>query len=124
MIRIPLSPNSIAELQPDEQERWLKNLCQNTLFREQILISSKTLYDTMNSYLLSPDKLSTKKKRNFILSIAKYANRRSTRTTPFGLFSAVGVGSFASQHNSQFDQSTFYKKLEWIWNGYFAVFKK
>lgn len=118
MIRIPLSPNSIAELQPDEQEQWLKNLCQNTLFREQILISSKTLYDTMNSYLLSPDKLSTKKKRNFILSIAKYANRRSTRTTPFGLFSAVGVGSFASQHNSQFDQSTFYKKarvdLEWL----------
>ncbi|MFD1992768.1 lantibiotic dehydratase [Paenibacillus nicotianae] len=118
MIRIPLSPNSIAELQPDEQEQWLKNLCKNTLFREQILVSSKTLYDTMGIYLHSPDKLSTKKKRNFILSIAKYANRRSTRTTPFGLFSAVGVGSFASQHNCHFDQSTFYKKarvdLEWL----------
>lgn len=39
MIRIPLSPNSNAELQPDEQEMWLKDLCQNELFREQILIS-------------------------------------------------------------------------------------
>ncbi len=118
MIRIPLSPNSSKELQPDEQEIWLKDLCQNPLFREQILISSKTLYDTIHIYLNSPEKLSAKKKRNFILAIAKYANRRSTRTTPFGLFSAVGVGSFDSHNHWKFDQSTFYKKarvdLEWL----------
>lgn len=49
----------------------------------------------------------------------KYATRRATRTTPFGLFSSVGIGSFSDKNHLSFNQHSFYKKarvdFEWLY---------
>ncbi|YCI27392.1 lantibiotic dehydratase [Paenibacillus sp. Z6-24] len=72
----------------------------------------------MDTYLQYPDKITGKKKRNFINAMMKYAGRRTHRTTPFGLFTAVGKGVF-SQHNEwRYNRDSIYKKarvdLEWL----------
>lgn len=49
----------------------------------------------------------------------KYATRRATRTTPFGLFSSVGIGAFSDKNQLSFNQHSFYKKarvdFEWLY---------
>ncbi|WP_238353917.1 lantibiotic dehydratase [Paenibacillus sp. 23TSA30-6] len=120
MVRIPLKDNRLDFLDNEDQDYLLTQLCKDPIFKNQVLVSSKTLYDTMELFLNKPEKLIGKKKRNFIESMLKYAIRRASRTTPFGLFSSVGVGSFASENQLQFDQHAFYKKarvdLEWLFN--------
>ncbi|MBE0344102.1 Subtilin biosynthesis protein SpaB, partial [Paenibacillus sp. 28ISP30-2] len=112
--------NRLDFLDNEDQDYLLTQLCKDPIFKNQVLVSSKTLYDTMELFLNKPEKLIGKKKRNFIESMLKYAIRRASRTTPFGLFSSVGVGSFASENQLQFDQHAFYKKarvdLEWLFN--------
>ncbi|MFK4343969.1 MULTISPECIES: lantibiotic dehydratase [unclassified Paenibacillus] len=120
MVRLPLQNNSLAFLNNEDQDRLLKQLCEDPAFREQVLVSSKTLYGTMKYFLNKPEKLTGKKKRNFVESMIKYAIRKATRTTLFGLFTSVGAGQFASGDQFEFDQYQFYKKarvdLEWLFN--------
>lgn len=122
MIRIPIGKKmeKIVHTRLTKTNSFLTELCCEPLFREQILVSSKTLYDTMDTFITSPEKLTGKKKRNFINSISKYYWRRCTRTTPFGLFSSVGQGCFTHGNKLVFDQSKFYKRarvdIEWLFN--------
>ncbi len=120
MVRLPLSPVSdeTAPMNMEEVEEQLEQWCLDPLFREQVLIASRTLYDTMNVYLHQPEKLSGKKKRNFVQAMLKYAGRRAHRTTPFGLFTAVGVGQFEEHHQWTYDRLHIRKTarvdLEWL----------
>ncbi|MFD1887073.1 lantibiotic dehydratase [Paenibacillus wenxiniae] len=119
MVRLPLSPVSDETAVPmQETDEQLAQWCRDPLFREQVLIASRTLYDTMNTYRNDPDKLTGKKKRNFVQAMMKYAGRRAHRTTPFGLFTAVGVGQFAEHHQWTYDQRQIRKTarvdLEWL----------
>ncbi|KUP41058.1 Subtilin biosynthesis protein SpaB [Bacillus velezensis] len=119
MIRVPLVHHVLKNENFQDTDQLLHDFGSDSLFREQILVSSKTLYDTMNTFIQSPDKLKGKKKRNFRQAILKYAIRRATRTTPFGLFSAVGIGSFSNENQLSFNQHSFYKKarvdFEWLY---------
>ncbi|MBU8572317.1 lantibiotic dehydratase [Bacillus subtilis] len=119
MIRVPLVHQALKNVNSQDTDQLLHDLCNDSLFREQILVSSRTLYDTMNIFLQTPDKLKGKKKRNFQQAILKYATRRATRTTPFGLFSSVGIGAFSDKNQLSFNQHSFYKKarvdFEWLY---------
>ncbi|WP_124067897.1 lantibiotic dehydratase [Clostridium sp. E02] len=88
MIRVPYK----QEEQVDLGEESVLKFCKDPVFQEQILIASQNLYETMMTFLTHPDALSAKQSRDFLYSIRKYMIRSVTRTTPFGLFSAVGVG--------------------------------
>ncbi|KXZ20123.1 lantibiotic dehydratase [Bacillus nakamurai] len=119
MVRVPLVHHALKNKNSQDTDQLLHDLGGDSLFREQILVSSKTLYETMNTFIQTPDKLKGKKKRNFQQAILKYAIRRATRTTPFGLFSSVGIGSFSNENQLSFNQHSFYKKarvdFEWLY---------
>ncbi|WP_411348732.1 lantibiotic dehydratase [Paenibacillus sp. WLX2291] len=120
MVRLPLSSvsNETDSMNRSGAEEQLQQWCGDPLFREQILIASRTLYDTMNVYINHPEKLSGKKKRNFVQAMMKYAGRRAHRTTPFGLFTAVGVGQFEEHNQWTYDHRHIRKSarvdLEWL----------
>lgn len=123
MVRIPYKSNDI-DVNYFYNEQKLNELCHNNIFLEQILISSKSLYDSIISYRETSQAMSEKKKRNIIDSLMKYDIRIKTRTTPFGLCSAVGLGYFKKDNNFRFDYESIYKKVrvdsEWL----FKLIKK
>lgn len=63
----------------------------NNLLRESILVASKSLYDSL--------KYRKGDKQKVIEAFSKYYIRMTTRTTPFGLFSGVGIGKYGSENN-------------------------
>ncbi len=70
----------------------IQGWCRDQVIRESILVASKNLYETMNSFA---EGKTIKKKEQFLNSLYKYVIRMSTRPTPFGLFSGVGFGRMA-----------------------------
>ena len=115
MIRVPYKQDEPIDL---GEESVLK-FCKDPVFQEQILIASQNLYKTMMTYLTHPDTLSAKQSRDFLHSIRKYMVRSVTRTTPFGLFSAVGVGKVLEEEdvtfNLQLDQVIKSVRLDTEW---------
>ncbi|MDR1567768.1 MAG: lantibiotic dehydratase [Streptococcaceae bacterium] len=88
MIRLPFQDEKFRSNAINLQNN-LDELKQNSIFCEQLLIASQSLYESFKKNKF--DKLSSKKKTNFIVSMASYINRSATRTTPFGLFAGVGL---------------------------------
>lgn len=114
MVRLP----TVSE---KEKNTDVKELFNDPVFREQVLISSKSIYDQATEYLVNGKTLSNKKKRNLEQSLLKYALRRNTRTTPFGLYSAVGIAKTSTnKENFAFDEKNFEHvaraDLSWIFN--------
>ncbi len=62
-------------------------------FQEAIYIASPTLYYKLNDWLNGTLK-SEKEKKKLIYSLAKYANRISSRCTPYGLFASCSTGEW------------------------------
>jgi len=103
MTRMPMLPYQIYDelFSGTEEtfEKTLREFCENKLFREAILVASETLYKKMDDYLAG--KIENKKKLDdFKISILKYIIRMSTRTTPFGAFSRVGIGEYRNMENT------------------------
>jgi len=93
-------------------------ICNDSIFREAILVSSKSLYNTMIDFC---DGKEIKKFDYFLKSIYKYLIRMSTRPTPFGLFSGIEFGEYTDEETSIFYENNKFKKfarpdLEWIIN--------
>lgn len=124
MIRIPIKERALDKLNIKKSDEFLTNMCKSPVFREQVLVSSKTLYDTMKIFLEEPDKLKGKKKRNFFNAITKYYIRSTTRTTPFGMFSSIGIGSFTSNNQLKFNEHLFIKKARVDLGWLFIIIKK
>lgn len=94
----------------------LFGICSNPDFREAILVSSKTLYNTLIDFCNGKE---IKKFDYFVQSIYKYLIRMSIRPTPFGLFSGVDFGEYTDEETSfLYDDNKFEKfarpDLEWI----------
>lgn len=70
-------------------EAELKEICINPIFQEAIYLASPNLYDELAKWIHSE-----KENQKLKQTLLKYYSRMSTRCTPFGLFSAVGLGSF------------------------------
>lgn len=116
MLRIPYQ----AEAEKKEwnyNEQEIIEICKNPVFREQVLVASKNLYDVMIQFEATHSTMAKKKKNDFIKSIIEYHIRSLTRTTPFGLFSSVSLGTFGTENKIEVDKRSFYKcsKVDCCW---------
>ncbi|MEE1101738.1 MAG: lantibiotic dehydratase [Agathobacter sp.] len=114
MFRVPTAEDTKILYNNEE----VINACKDKAFREKIEIASPSLANMMDLFLDTPDKLGKKKKNDFIASIMKYYIRSRERTTPFGLFSGVGVGKFDKEESLDNRQMHFQKRVnidtEWL----------
>lgn len=83
----------------------------DSYFRKALFFSSKSLY---NSYINPPS--SKKKYKNLNLGLLKFLVRATTRTTPYGYFSKVGIASFFGDKNLQKETEILdvFVEKEWI----------
>lgn len=88
----------ISKNEISDQE--LKEICFNPVFQEAIYLASPNLYEELYQWLHSKKQLSEKQNQKLINTILKYYSRMSTRCTPFGLFSGVGLGEFTNDERS------------------------
>lgn len=88
IIRSPVYPLNDTFTDDD-----ITDLISNDFFMEAIYIASPTLYKECLLYKQGLVK-EEKQKQKIINSLLRYYSRMSTRCTPFGLFSTVGVGQF------------------------------
>jgi hypothetical protein len=97
LIRTPLfsrrnfHENAYKEAFSDDE---LKEICEDSIFQEAIYLASPNLYHELNQWLHSEKELSSSQHQKLKNTILKYYTRMSTRCTPFGLFSGVGLGKF------------------------------
>ncbi|MDF2551630.1 MAG: lantibiotic dehydratase [Chryseobacterium sp.] len=86
----------------------LKEICSNVIFQEAIYLASPNLYKELKNWLDSEKELSSSQHQKLKNTILKYYIRMSTRCTPFGLFSGVGLGKFnqeETENNNLSDNS-------------------
>ena len=93
MYRRPTEYRSELDFSANEVEL----ACKDPVFREKISIASPALVEMMDIYMKNPEQLSDKKLIGLNISIMKYLTRSKERTTPFGLFSGVGMGCFSEK---------------------------
>ncbi|WP_160675925.1 lantibiotic dehydratase [Clostridium sp. C8-1-8] len=106
-IRVPAFPINACESFASED--CIEEVLKDNYFKEAIKVASPSLYDSI-------------KKQKFNGSVnnvvMKYYSRISTRTTPFGLFSGVSIGSFDDNTAVSYDDDNFNKRIrvdyEWL----------
>ncbi|WP_261509785.1 lantibiotic dehydratase family protein [Chryseobacterium paludis] len=72
----------------------LKGICNDPIFQEAIYLASPYFYQELRQWLNSNGELSPDQHLKVKNTIIKYYSRMSTRCTPFGLFSGIGLGIF------------------------------
>ncbi|REC41457.1 lantibiotic dehydratase family protein [Chryseobacterium sp. 5_R23647] len=87
----------------------LKEICNDTIFQEAIYLASPNLYHEISQWLYSERELSSSQHQKLKNTILKYYTRMSTRCTPFGLFSGVGLGEFSAEKEGS--KSSIHSKL-------------
>ena len=93
----------------------IDEVCRNPFFRQALLCASESLYDSMNEYIAGKID-NAKRKKQIELAICQYWMRMSTRATPFGLFSSVGIGSTMSDCESGGFFSVIDADSEWLYS--------
>ncbi|CAD7806488.1 Nisin biosynthesis protein NisB [Chryseobacterium aquaeductus] len=84
----------------------LKEICEDLVFQEAIYLASPNLHKELKNCLDSEKELSSSQHQKLKNTILKYYTRMSTRCTPFGLFSGVGLGKFSNETLKQSYQET------------------
>jgi len=102
------------------QDKLLERFKSEISLREAISVSSTSLYEIllkrMDSILQNKD---SKKNRQIISSLMRYALRSCSRPTPFGLFSGIATGKFSDEASLGIKISNEFKKwvrpdMEWL----------
>jgi len=75
----------------------LKEISQDSIFQQAVYLASPNLYNELKKWIQSENKLSSNHNLKLKNTILKYYIRMSTRCTPFGLFSGVGLGEFTDE---------------------------
>ncbi len=88
--------NAINKSEVTSEE--LHRICSDAVFQEAIRLASPYLYEEMMLWLKSEKRWSPKEFQKFKNALLKYFSRMSTRCTPFGLFSSVGLGKFENEN--------------------------
>ena len=88
------TPTSSLDLLNDISRGRIEQLIYDSFFLKAILIASPSLYEAVQRY--KKHQLNSKKTKKLFNSIALYAIRMSSRTSPFGLFSGCTVGTKGS----------------------------
>ncbi|AZA92259.1 Lantibiotic dehydratase, C terminus [Chryseobacterium nakagawai] len=79
----------------------LKNeIAAQSVFLEAIYLASPDLYEEITRWLYSEKDLLPKEHQKLKHTLLKYYSRMSTRCTPFGLFSGVGLGEFREDYDN------------------------
>ena len=107
-LRIPLNPINILNI-----DNNIFDYCKEN-FMENIVINTKSLYESLER--------KNGKQNDQKISLIKYLNRASTRTTPYGLNAFVSLGKFNDNNDNNklciFDQNNLQKNMlldyEWI----------
>lgn len=114
MYRRPTAENISLEF----SENNIKHECSDPAFREKVYIASPALVEMMDMYLEKADNFTEKKLTALQISVMKYLSRSRTRTTPFGLFAAVGSGTFGDTNRFSKIKTKDNKKvkidIEWL----------
>lgn len=85
----------------------LKEICTNPIFQEAVYLASLNLYIELAKWNHSEKEFSKKEYKKLKQTIVKYYSRISTRPTPFGLFSSVGLGKFSlDNETNNYQRST------------------
>jgi len=118
MIRVPLlTLDDFFKLSSNlELVKLLNSYLEDPVVKEAILIASPPLIDSLEKLETGQ---SDRKKAQAYSSLLRYLLRMSTRATPFGLFSAVGFGTFSKQTSLFFHEMEKVKKrarpdMEWL----------
>lgn len=96
IVRTPLFSIDKYRSSPINEKDYLKfleEIIKNTHFKEAVKFASPDLYETITNFLEKNKPLSV----NAYQSISNYFIRMTTRTTPFGLFSGIGMGFFGDK---------------------------
>ncbi|WP_290032895.1 lantibiotic dehydratase [Ligilactobacillus cholophilus] len=80
----------------------------DAIFKEGTLLASPSLVSSIKK--LDQDFINKKKIRKIRRSLFQYYSRYNTRTTPFGIFSCVGIGNFIDNIREN-DKKNYYKKV-------------
>ncbi|NML58268.1 lantibiotic dehydratase family protein [Chryseobacterium cheonjiense] len=83
----------------------LKAICKNSVFHEAIYLASPYVYNELIRWLNSEKEFSPKEFQKLKTTILKYFSRTSTRCTPFGLFSEVGLGTFSNEPKNNYNSN-------------------
>ncbi|HBF4994281.1 TPA: thiopeptide-type bacteriocin biosynthesis protein [Clostridioides difficile] len=103
MVRTPSLPinvySELVEKYNNNVENLIKDYNLYQFFEENLLISSKALYNSFEKYTINKEEGKTKKIKKYNESLLKYMIRSSTRPTPFGGFSKVGLSKFTNNNS-------------------------
>lgn len=126
MLRIPLlSIEKYKDIFVDEnfEDQDIKteviNLFSELMIKEAVEVSSFSLFESLNK-LTDGKKLKDKKIRKIISSFLKYVIRMTSRTTPYGIFAGVSLGSFGDKTKVSIGDNKYAKKrirpdMEWLY---------
>ena len=95
----------------EANETTLLELCKDEKFLEKVRVASRGLYESMRQLSEQYELFSEKKRKDILASVYKYYVRSKSRTTPFGIFSGVGVGSFGKETKFLQQEPNFRKHL-------------
>ena len=112
---MPLSEAQKNPLISEFESLSIDEVCRNPFFRQALLCASESLYDSMNEYLAGKID-NDKRKKQIELAICQYWMRMSTRATPFGLFSSVGISSTMLEGQSSGFSAVIDADSEWLYS--------
>lgn len=87
--------------QEEFDENKIKDLFSNSLLQEAIYLASPNLYRELCKLILQEKHFSQKEQKRLTNTLLKYFSRMSSRCTPFGLFSGVGLGTFVNENSTK-----------------------
>lgn len=106
VVRTPLFSLKEFLLKTDSCEisnEELRIICNNPVFQEAIYLASPYVHDRLTKWLNYEKEFSSNDFQKLKTTILKYFSRTSTRSTPFGLFSEVGLGNFNNELNLEYN---------------------
>lgn len=74
-----------------------ENIFSDKIFQEALYLASPDLYTEVENWINGKYLNSSEKQNNLQNTVLKYYTRMSTRCTPFGLFSGIGLGNFENK---------------------------
>ncbi|QBO59556.1 lantibiotic dehydratase family protein [Chryseobacterium salivictor] len=86
--------------QEEFDENKIKDTFSNSLLQEAIYLASPNLYKELFKWISQEKQFSKKEQKRLINTFLKYLSRMSSRCTPFGLFSGVGLGKFGNENST------------------------
>lgn len=87
-------------LEEEFNENEIKEIFSSLFFKEAIYLASPELYNELFKWISNKNKLSEKDQQRLKNTFLKYFSRMSSRCTPFGLFSGVGLGIFGNENSA------------------------